>query len=94
MKGLWDDILWELKHIPRRVRYKVSSLKAEKDITPGTIYEDCRYHPLVCIENREGDLTGVSMVDGSISCCSYSHCGVIVLTLEQAEDRVRELREP
>jgi hypothetical protein len=42
----------------------------------GDFYEDCRYHPMLCVWRDDDMLTGVSLVDGKIGCCSASHCGV------------------
>jgi hypothetical protein len=53
----------------------------------GDYYEDCAYHPCLCIEsNREDDMIcGVSLVDGSYPrCCSFVHCGVRKLSLQEA----------
>lgn len=52
----------------------------------GDIYEDCSYHPMVCIEvDDDGDgLLGVSMVNGRVGGCSESYCGVWQLTPQQA----------
>ena len=63
--------------IAGKIGYRVRVWKAEREIRPGDIYEDCRYHPMVCISNIEDNLTGVSMVTGAIGCCSQSSCGVI-----------------
>lgn len=42
----------------------------------GDFYEDCRYHPMLCVWRDGDDLTGVSLVTGKIGCCSASHCGI------------------
>ncbi len=34
-------------------------------IKPGQIYEDCAYHPCLCIEATEHDVWGISLIDGS-----------------------------
>lgn len=51
----------------------------------GDIYEDCAYHPVLCTEAADGDLWGVSLIDGSYPRgCSVFHCGPKRLTVEQA----------
>jgi hypothetical protein len=58
-------------------------------VTPGEFYEDCRYHPMLCVEtNYEDDeLVGISLITGDIGSCSPTHCGVVELTVEQAIER-------
>lgn len=66
----------------------------ERDyVRMGDFYEDCRYHPMVCIENDDGDLSGVSLVSGGIGSCSIGHCGVVRLTYQQAYDLMEKWRE-
>ncbi len=59
-------------------------------IKPGDIYEDCSYHPCVCLIAQtycaprgwrrwlgyayDADLTGISLWDLSIRSCSARHC--------------------
>src|SRR3954453_141976 len=53
----------------------------------GEFYEDCRYHPMVCIRPSppgDDELLGVSLIDGLIGACSEDHCGVVPLTAEEA----------
>jgi hypothetical protein len=58
-------------------------------IKVGDIYEDCAYHPVKCTVSDGDDLEGVSMVDGSSPrCCSITHCGVIKLSEQEANDLV------
>lgn len=55
------------------------------DIRPGDIYEDCAYHPVLCmtIDVAEDDITGISLTDGSQPrSCWLKHCGVIKLTID------------
>ena len=55
-------------------------------ISPGDYYEDCSYHPCLCIsvdEDSDG-ISGISLVDGSYPrCCSIEHCDVRKLTLAE-----------
>lgn len=57
------------------------------DLKPGDFYEDCAYHPCLCIQVsvEEGWIAGVSLVDGSYPRgCSIPGCGVRKLTFEEA----------
>jgi hypothetical protein len=62
------------------------SAPAPGHIEPGDYFEDCRYHPAVCvrIDYDEDDIVGLSLVDGSPSGCSLSHCGVRKLSFDEA----------
>lgn len=37
---------------------------AESDIRPGDFYEDCAYHPCLCIRVFEDEVSGISLADG------------------------------
>jgi len=57
------------------------------EISPGDIYEDCSYHPVLCVWiDEDGDeISGISLIDGSSPrSCSLGHCGVRKLTVQQA----------
>jgi len=57
------------------------------DLSVGEVYEDCAYHPVLCVSvsYEEDDIQGVSLVDGSYPrSCSLRHCGVRKLTIEEA----------
>jgi hypothetical protein len=63
------------------------NLTISTSIAVGDFYEDCAYHPCVCVESDgENDtICGISLVDGSYPrSCSFVHCGVRKLTLEEA----------
>lgn len=47
---------------------------------PGDYYEDCAYHPCLCIAvDGQGGISGISLVDGSSPrCCDIAQCGVRV----------------
>ena len=65
------------------------------DIRRGDFYEDCRYHPMLCVELRDGDeLVGISLVDGVMSSCSLGFCGVEKLTLDEALERRADIANP
>jgi hypothetical protein len=62
-------------------------IKSTAALAPGDFYEDCAYHPCLCISvNPEADeICGISLVDGSSPrACSGRHCGVRQLTFEEA----------
>lgn len=56
-------------------------------IRVGDIFEDCAFHPVLCLgaDYREDDLWGISLIDGTYPrSCSFIHCGVRKLSLEEA----------
>ena len=59
------------------------------DVACGDFYEDCRYHPMVCVElGVDGDeVTGISLITGEIGVCSLRKCGVVLLTPGEAVER-------
>ena len=62
-------------------------VKSYSEIKRGDFYEDCAFHPCICTSvNAENDeILGISLVDGSFPrACSVQHCGVQLLTLEEA----------
>ena len=56
------------------------------DLKPGDLYEDCSYHPCLCVAVADSDeVRGISLVDGSYPrSCSISRCGVRRLSVEEA----------
>ena len=53
----------------------------------GDIYEDCFFHPVLClgVDYQEDQIWGVSLIDGSQPrTCSLLQCGVRKLALEEA----------
>lgn len=63
------------------------------EITVGTIYEDCAYHPVLCTFKNEVDeeMGGISLIDGQFRSCSVFHCGPEPLSLHQALAIKRDL---
>lgn len=56
-------------------------------LEPGDLYEDCAYHPVLClgVNYKSDEIWGVSLVDGSYPrACSLLHCGVRKLTAREA----------
>ena len=57
-------------------------------IQPGDFYEDCRFHPMLCVSaHADDDLVGISLVNGFMGSCSPTHCGVVPLTFPEAVAR-------
>jgi len=57
-------------------------------LKPGDLYEDCAFHPCRCtsVEDEGESILGVSLLDGTgPRGCSWFHCGVVVLTQEEAD---------
>ncbi len=58
------------------------------ELLPGDLFEDCRYHPCLCIEANSAEhpsgVYGISLVDGTPSGCSIWHCGLRKLSVEEA----------
>ncbi len=52
---------------------------------PGDLYMDCNYHPVLCTESDQDDVSGISLLDGSMPrSCSIEHCNVKRLTIHDA----------
>ena len=56
------------------------------EIKIGEYYEDCRYHPNLCVSvNYDDDsIDGVSLLIGEEGNCSLNHCGIKKLTEKEA----------
>ncbi len=62
-------------------------IKSKKEIRVGDFYEDCAFHPCLCIsvgEGTEAQVEGISLVNGGIRGCNARHCGLRLLTVEEA----------
>lgn len=59
------------------------------EFRPGDFYEDCRYHPMVCVEvlDDEDELTGIDLLTGALGSCSVAHCGPVKLSPAEAVER-------
>lgn len=71
------------------LRVMPKPIQSEKEIRVGDFYEDCAFHPCLCTSvGADGDadcVEGISLVDGSSPrCCSARHCGLRILTVEEA----------
>jgi hypothetical protein len=76
----------------RQVRYLLGLSVPRKpasihDISVGSFYEDCAFHPCLCIAvwPEHGSIRGISLVDGSFPRgCDIDRCGIRILTAEEA----------
>jgi hypothetical protein len=60
-------------------------ITSSADIAPGDFYEDCAYHPCLCLRVLDDEVSGVSLVDESYPrSCGIGFCGVRKLTFEEA----------
>jgi len=54
-------------------------------IEPGQIYEDCAFHPCLCLGSGDGYVWGISLIDGTQPrSCDLRMCGVRILSLAEA----------
>jgi hypothetical protein len=54
-------------------------------IHPGDLYEDCSFHPCICMGSTAVEVWGVSLIDGSYPrSCDIGLCGVRKITPEEA----------
>lgn len=91
IQEIFQDIIYNIKYqyywswfnrkIIMRINYWFND-----PIKPGTFFENCSLHPLICISNdyEDDNLTGWSLITNSSDSCSRFHCGIIELTQEQA----------
>jgi hypothetical protein len=66
---------------------QIQSTEKSLKLKPGDIYEDCAYHPVVClgVDYNSEEIWGVSLIDGSYPrCCSLVHCGIRKLKPKEA----------
>jgi hypothetical protein len=66
--------------------YIPASVSTER-IQRGQFYEDCHYHPMLCLSADGDKLVGVSLVTGGMGVCSEHDCAAVPMTLEEAIDR-------
>lgn len=65
----------------------MSEQEALHRFQPGDIYEDCAFHPVLCIgvDYDDDTIWGISLVDGSHPHnCSLVHCGIRRLSPDEA----------
>ncbi|GAA2213056.1 hypothetical protein GCM10009850_085180 [Nonomuraea monospora] len=52
-------------------------------ISPGEIYEDCSFHPVLCTSNDGDEIQGISLIDASMPrACSIGFCAVVKLSID------------
>jgi hypothetical protein len=57
----------------------------DSELKPGDFFEDCSYHPCLCVRSQDGQVDGISLVDGSFPRnCGIPACGIRKLTAEEA----------
>lgn len=59
-------------------------VKAKSKLQIKDFYEDCGYHPCICISIENDNVTGISLIDGGVRSCGLHSCGIRILTFEQA----------
>lgn len=60
-------------------------IESSDEIRPGDFFEDCAYHPCLCVSSGAGVVDGISLVDGSFPRnCGVPQCGVRKLTAAEA----------
>jgi hypothetical protein len=60
-------------------------IKNADELKPGDFYEDCAFHPCLCVSTGMGMVDGISLVDGSFPRnCGVPQCGVRKLTAKEA----------
>ncbi|MDP9123426.1 MAG: hypothetical protein M3N82_02320 [Pseudomonadota bacterium] len=55
------------RRISAHFRWASGDTEAELRLSPGDLYEDCSFHPVVCVEvdyDRD-EIFGISLIDGS-----------------------------
>lgn len=61
--------------------------KTVEDIAVGDYYESCNFQPYLCTAVDGDNIEGTNLVTGAERCgCSKTHCGVRILTKEEAEE--------
>ncbi|MBC8427330.1 MAG: hypothetical protein H8D97_00415 [Proteobacteria bacterium] len=72
--------------VKKKIKERIMKDVSKVDLFPGDFYEDCRYHPMLCIslDRVDGELIGLSLIDSKFRRCSYYHCGIQKLTPKQA----------
>jgi len=77
-----------MKKQPKETKRKTKLRRAQDVVKPGEFYEDCAFHPCLCIYSKDELIQGISLVDGSHPrVCDANYCGVIKLTFRQAMER-------
>jgi hypothetical protein len=72
-------------HSSRGFEQMPTTVTNVSEIRPGEIYEDTAYHPCLCIAVQNGEVTGISLVDGSYPrTADIGVSNVRKLTLEEA----------
>jgi hypothetical protein len=66
-------------------RHMPTPIEHDFELQPGDYFEDCAYHPCLCVASGDGTVDGISLVDGSFPRnCGVPQCGVRKLTVAEA----------
>jgi hypothetical protein len=66
-------------------RSMATPVNDDSELKPGDFFEDCSYHPCLCVRSQDGQVDGISLVDGSFPRnCGIPACGIRKLTAEEA----------
>lgn len=98
---LWSFWNWDV--IPR-LRYVHSPIKTYRDwkdtrddlraFGPGTLIENCNYHPCIVLRIDEfGDIDAWDLIGQHETSCSLWHCGIVKLTPDEVQECLRLHRD-
>ena len=71
----------------RELDKALGQAKKRLGLKPGDIYEDCAFHPVLClgVDYKNDEIWGISLIDGTYPrSCSLLRCGVRKLGLQEA----------
>ncbi len=82
-----------IRHIYYKFKYFRSNWKRRrraKQFPIGSIVEDCNYHPVLVVDNDGyDDITTLSLLNPiGLGSCSISHCGIILLSVEEIQAKM------
>ncbi len=81
-----SELYWKLKHPINNIKGYIRI----KSFPPGTLVEDCNFHPCVVIKNYgEGTIDVISLASYKPNSCSLFHCGIVKLTQEELNERIK-----
>jgi len=62
-------------------------VEKEEDIKAGDYYEDCAYHPCLCIRVDDDEVSGISLIDGLYPrSCSVFGCAIRKLSRKESQE--------
>ena len=56
------------------------------ELAVGQFFESCSFHPCLCceVDSAGVQIEGISLIDGKIHYCNIRHCGLRLLSTEEA----------